>query len=60
MENPAPIGASLSDVRAIMAVICVLVVKLLCQAMMGRVPLLECLLSGMRGCLWLHFVLAWH
>jgi hypothetical protein len=44
MENTTLIGVSLSDVRVIMAIMRVLVVKLLCQAVMGQVLVLECLL----------------
>jgi hypothetical protein len=44
MENTTLIGVSLSDVRVIMAIMRVLVVKLLCQAVMGWVLVLECLL----------------
>jgi hypothetical protein len=35
MENSAFIGASLSDVRVIIMIMCVLIVKLSCQMMMG-------------------------
>jgi hypothetical protein len=49
MENPAFIGASLSDVRAIMTIMCVLMVELLYQAVMGPVPVLECLLLDVHG-----------
>jgi hypothetical protein len=35
MENPALIGASLSVVRVSMMIMCVLVVALLCQAVIG-------------------------
>jgi hypothetical protein len=35
----------------------VLVVELLCQAVMGRISALECLLSSTRGSQWLHLVL---
>jgi hypothetical protein len=44
---------NLADVRMIMAIMHVLVDKLLCQAVMRRIPVVECLLSGVRGCLWL-------
>jgi hypothetical protein len=57
MEKPALIGASLSDVKMIMTVMRVLMAKLLWQAVTGRVLVLECLLPGARGCLWLHHVL---
>jgi hypothetical protein len=50
MENPAFIEVSLSDVRVIMAIMLVLVVELLCQAVMGQLQVLECLLPGLRGC----------
>jgi hypothetical protein len=33
---------SLSDVRVIMTIMCVLVVELLCKTLMGRIPPLEC------------------
>jgi hypothetical protein len=36
-----------------MTIMRVLVVELLCQAVMGWIPALECLLLGMRGHLWL-------
>jgi hypothetical protein len=49
MEIPAFIGASLSDVKVIMMIMCVLVVELLCQTVTGRIPVLECLLLGTRG-----------
>jgi hypothetical protein len=35
MENSVLIGVSLLDVRVIIVIMCVLVVELLCQAMMG-------------------------
>jgi hypothetical protein len=60
MGKPAPIRGNLSDVRVIMRV---LMVKSLCQAAMGQVPVVECLLPGTRGCLWLHPVMLgtkWH
>jgi hypothetical protein len=57
MENPALIRVSLSDVRDIMVIMCVLVVELLCQAMMGWNSVLECLLPGTRGRWWLHLIL---
>jgi hypothetical protein len=44
MGNPTPIGESLSDVRVIMMIMRVLMVKSLCQMAMGRVPILKCLL----------------
>jgi hypothetical protein len=53
-----PHWVTLSDVRVIMMIMCVLVVELLCQAMMGWVPTLECLLPGAFGCMWLRIVLS--
>jgi hypothetical protein len=50
MENPAFIRVSLSDVRVIMVIMCVLNVELLCQEVMGRVPIFDCLLPGACGC----------
>jgi hypothetical protein len=38
--------ANLSDVRMIMTIMHVLVEELLCQTMMGQIPVFECLLSG--------------
>jgi hypothetical protein len=35
MENPTLIEVSLSDVRVTMVIMCVLVVELLCQTVMG-------------------------
>jgi hypothetical protein len=58
MENSAFIGTSLSNVRVIMAIMHVLAVELLYQAVMGRVPILECMLPGTRGRLWLCLVLS--
>jgi hypothetical protein len=57
VENPAIIVVSLSDVRVAMVIMSVLVVELLCQAAMGWVPVLESLLPGTRGCLWLRLVM---
>jgi hypothetical protein len=50
MENPAFTEMSLSDGKVIMAIMHVLSLDLLCQAVMGRVPVLECLLLGARVC----------
>jgi hypothetical protein len=63
MENPTFIGVSLSDVKVIMVIMRVLMEELPCQAVMGHIPILECLLSGTRGLLWLRLVLPgikWH
>jgi hypothetical protein len=51
MGNSAPIGGGgdLSDVRVIMMIMHVLVEELLCQVVMGQIPVLECLLSGASG-----------
>jgi hypothetical protein len=43
MENPASIRAILSDVSVTMVIMRVLIVELLCQAVMGHIPLLKCL-----------------
>jgi hypothetical protein len=63
MENPAFTGVSLSDIRVIMSIMHILVEELPCQALTGCIPALEYLLSGLRGCMWLHHVLSsikWH
>jgi hypothetical protein len=52
-NSPLSGGGSLSDVRVIMMIMCVLMVKSLCQAMMVWAPVLMWLLAGMCGCLWL-------
>jgi hypothetical protein len=49
--EPYPYQATLSDVRVIMVIMHVLMVELLCQAVTGQIPALECLLAGVRGCL---------
>jgi hypothetical protein len=49
MGNPALIRGSLSDVRVIMGIMRVLIVKSLCQVVMGQVPVLKSMLSGARG-----------
>jgi hypothetical protein len=49
VEAPAFIRVSLSDVRVIMMIMRVLMVKLLCQAVMGRISVLEYLLLDARG-----------
>jgi hypothetical protein len=57
-DAPPPlIGVSLSNVRVIMAFMCVLVVESLCQAMMGWIPALDWLLLGASGSQWLRLVL---
>jgi hypothetical protein len=57
MGRPAFFEGSLSDVRMIMAIWHVPMVELICQVVMGLVPVLECLLSGTRGRLGLCLVL---
>jgi hypothetical protein len=42
---------NLSDIRVIMEIMCVLVVELLCQAMMGHILVLKYLLSDAQGCM---------
>jgi hypothetical protein len=41
-----------------MAIMRVLMVELLYQAVMGRILAPECLLPGVRGCLWLRLILS--
>jgi hypothetical protein len=47
--RPHRVGGALSCVRAIMTIIRVRVVELLCQAMMGRIPVPKCLVLGAPG-----------
>jgi hypothetical protein len=49
MENPTLIGVSLSDGRVIIVIMHVLVVELLCQVVMGWIPVLECLSQARVG-----------
>jgi hypothetical protein len=58
MGNPALFEMGLSDVRVIMTIMHVLVVKPLCQVGMGRILVLECMLPGTRGPQRLHPVLS--
>jgi hypothetical protein len=61
--EPRSYRASLSDVRVIIAVMCVLMVEMLCQVVMEQIPVLECLLPGTRGRMWSCLVLCdikWH
>jgi hypothetical protein len=63
MEKPNFTRENLSDVRVILVIIHVPVEELLCQVVMGWISVLECLLSGARGCLWLMSVMLgikWH
>jgi hypothetical protein len=57
MEKPAFTRVNLNDVRVIMVITHVLVVELLCQVVMGWIPLLKCPLSSACGWLWLHPVM---
>jgi hypothetical protein len=41
-----------------MMIMRIFVVELLCEAVMGWIPALECLLPGTRGCMWLCLVLS--
>jgi hypothetical protein len=63
MENPTFPRASLSNVRVIMEIMRILVEEFLSQTVTGRSLVLECLLLGVRGHLWLRLVLPdikWH
>jgi hypothetical protein len=63
MEKPAFTKANLFNVRVVMTIMHVLMEEFLCQAMTGHIPVPECLLSGVRGRLWLHPVMLgikWH
>jgi hypothetical protein len=55
--EPCHYRASLSDVRVIMTFMRVLMVESLCQAAMGWISALKCLLLGAHGSLWLCIVL---
>jgi hypothetical protein len=57
-QNPAFIRVSLSDVRVIMENMRVFVVELLCEVVTGRIPVLDCLLLGACGRMWLCLVLS--
>jgi hypothetical protein len=56
-REPYSYWASLSDVRVIKTFMRVLVVESLCQAAMGWISTLECLLLDARGSMWLHLIL---
>jgi hypothetical protein len=58
MEDLILIGVSLSDVKVIMAIMCVLMVELLCQAVTRWILVLECLFPGLHVCLQLCLVLS--
>jgi hypothetical protein len=51
MGKSTPIEGTLSDVRVIMTIMRVLIVKSLCQVVMGWIPVLECLLPGVCWCM---------
>jgi hypothetical protein len=57
VEKPAFTRVGLSDVRLIMVIMRVLV-ELLCQAVIGQIPILECILSDVCGRLRLHPVMS--
>jgi hypothetical protein len=52
MKKLTFIRVNLSNVRVIIAVMRVPVEELLCQAVIGWIPVLKHLLSNARGCLW--------
>jgi hypothetical protein len=56
MAKPTFTRMNLSNVRMIMAIMRVLVEELLCQAVMGQILVLNCPLSGTRGCMRLLFI----
>jgi hypothetical protein len=56
--EPHPYRVSLSDVKVIVAFMCVLVGESLYQVLMGQIPALECLLPAACGSQWLHLVLS--
>jgi hypothetical protein len=57
MEKFVFTRANLSNVRVIIAIMCVLMNDLLCQVVMEHVSILTCLLSSARGRLWLRSVM---
>jgi hypothetical protein len=57
-REPCAYRASLSNVKVIMMIIRVLMVELLCQAVIGQIPTLECKLPGTGGCLLFHLILS--
>jgi hypothetical protein len=56
--EPHPYRASLSDVRVVMKIMRIFVVKLLCQEVMRQIPVLECQLPSAYGHQWLCHVLS--
>jgi hypothetical protein len=57
MEKPAFTRVNLSDIRVIMVIMHVLMEELLCQVVMGQIPVLKCQLSSACGHPWLHLVM---
>jgi hypothetical protein len=57
MEKPTSARANLSNVRVIMAIMRVLVDELICQTVMGRILILECL--SVRG-VWASVATSYH
>jgi hypothetical protein len=55
-REPPSYRMSLSDIGVIIAIMRVLVVELLCQAVTGWIPTLKCLLPGAHGHMWLHLI----
>jgi hypothetical protein len=51
MEKSAFTRACISCIKLVMAIMCILVVELLCQTVMGQLLVLKYLLSGAHGCL---------
>jgi hypothetical protein len=64
MEKPAFTRANLSNIKAIMAIMCFPMVELLCQTLMGWILVPKYLLSGVHGRLWSCPIMAgikcWH
>jgi hypothetical protein len=52
MEKPAFTRMDLSDVRVIMVIMDVPVKEMLCQTVMGWIPVLKFIMSGACGHLW--------
>jgi hypothetical protein len=53
MEKPTFTMVNLSDVKVIISIMHVPVEELVCQVVIGWILVLECLLLGEFGCLWL-------
>jgi hypothetical protein len=56
MEKSAFTRTCLSRIKVIMVIMCILLIELLYQTMMGQLLVLEYLMSGVCGCLWLSLV----